>query len=144
MRVIRRLRNAATYLRVVALFVLVESLIRWVSLPRMTALMRVRLDLRSADPSAEMASRIALSYRAERRLTYTWRVAARWPFGAGPCLRRSLVAAHLLRSSGATLRLGFPRGPRESVAHAWIEIERRPLENVSAFEPFTHTLAGSR
>lgn len=144
MRVIGRLRNALTCVRVFALFVLAELLIRWVSLPRLTSFLRVHLDLRPVGPSPTGASPIPMSFRAGRQLVYTWRVAARWPFGAGPCLRRSLVAAHLLRSSGATLRLGFPHGRPDFVAHAWVEIDRRPLEDVSAYVPFTNALAGTR
>lgn len=144
MRLIRRLRNAPTYGRVVALFVVVESLLRWVSLSRATRLLGVRVDLRPTDRVPSTASTLALSFREGRQLAYTWRVADHWPFGSGPCLRRSLVGAHLLRSSGATLRLGIPTRPQDGIAHAWVEIDGLPLEDVSDYRPFTHALAGGR
>lgn len=144
MRLIRRLRNALTCGRVVALFVLVESLIRWVSLPRTTRLLGVRFDLRPTERSRSTTTTVALSIRAGRQLAYTGRVAGHWPFGSGPCLRRSLVAAHLLRSSGATLRLGIPTRPQDAIAHAWVEIDGQPLEDISAYRPFTDAIAGGR
>lgn len=140
-RTIHLVRIALTCLRVFAVFAFVELLIRWVPLPRLAQLLGVHLDVRAVG-SAPRTSPVVLSPAAQRQLKCAWWVAARWPFGAGPCLRRSLATAHLLRSSGAMLRIGFPNRPAMSVAHAWVEIDRRPLEDVSLYVPFTNSLVG--
>ena len=142
---IARLRTFATCLHVLVLLVLVEALVRWVPLPRLADLLHVRLDLRPVQAGLEPPAELArLSPRAKRQLRCTWRVAARWPFSAGPCLRRSLVAAHLLRSSNASVRIGFPLRPDVPIAHAWVEIGGNPLEDVSAYRPFELLPADSR
>jgi hypothetical protein len=124
--------------------VFVEALVRWVRLPRLAELLRVRLDLRPVQPGLEPPAELArLSPRARRQLRCTWRIAARWPFSAGPCLRRSLVAAHLLRSSNASVRIGWALRPGEPLAHAWLEIDGHPFEDVSAYQPFEMLSAGT-
>ncbi len=143
-RIRARLHAVPTYLRVVLLLTAVESLIRWVSLPRLARILGVRLDMRpvlSQPPPWRDLS--GLSPVARRRLRCTWRATEVWPFGAGPCLRRSLVAAHLLRSSGAAVRIGFPAQREARVAHSWIEVDGRPLEDVSQYQPFAWASARS-
>ena len=139
-----RLRALATCVRVVVLLAIVESMIRWVPLPRLARLLDVRLDMRPAIEPLPPNEPLVLSPRSKRQLRWTWRVAARWPFSDGPCLRRSLVAAHLLRGEGAAVRLGVPRLPGALIAHAWVEIDGRPLEDVSRYQRFEIVPAQAR
>jgi len=136
-----RLRALATCLRVLVLLLIVELMIRWVPLPRLARLLGVRLDLSPATNPGALAAPLALTPKARRQLRCCWRVAALWPFSSGPCLRRSLVAAHLLRTDGAAVRLGFPNEPGARIAHAWIEIDGRPLEDVSRYQRFEQVTA---
>jgi hypothetical protein len=124
-------RELLTTLHALGVLVTVELLIRWLSLPRLVALLGVRLDM--ASPAAVPITPVELSRRAEARIRGAERVAAVWPFCEGPCLRRSLVTAHLLRSEHASVRLGVAGSGPELRAHAWVEIDGRPLEDVSEF-----------
>ena len=58
-------------------------------------------------PDAERIRIRDLPPRAARQMRCTRRVADAWPFSQGPCLRRALVAGHLLRDLDPPLRLGF-------------------------------------
>ena len=140
-----RARAVLTCFHVLGLLVVVELLIRWVPLPRLGELLRVRLDFRpvmDVDVVADGA-RVPLPPRARRRLRCTWRMAGIWPFSAGPCLRRSLVAARLLRHDGAAVRIGFPVRPGDRIAHAWVELDGRPIEDVSSYRAFEARPAGA-
>lgn len=44
--------------------------------------------------------------------------------------------SRLLRSHDPAIRLGITRGTGEVRAHAWVEIDGRPLEDVTAFDTF--------
>jgi hypothetical protein len=112
-----------------AVLALVETLIRFVRLSRLTRLLGVRLDLTPAGdvPPAP----VDLPPEAVRRLQATARVVHVWPFCQGPCLRQSLVAAHLLREQGAALRLGIVGSADTLSAHAWVELDGRALEDVT-------------
>ena len=138
-----RLRTLATCLHVLALLAVVEASIRWVPLPRLAAVLGVRLDLEPAG-ERERSDQPSLSAHARRQLRTTWRLDALWPFRSGPCLRRSLVAARLLRRSGAAVRIGFPRVPGARIAHAWVEIDGCPIEDVSSYQAFERPATGAR
>jgi hypothetical protein len=127
-----------TTLRAVVLISIVESLIRWVPLPRLCRLLDCRIDLRPADPNAEQLQLTDLPPRARRQVSCTNRVADAWPFGKGNCLRSTLVSGHLLRDLDPTVRLGVREWAGTLSAHAWLEVDGRPLERVAGYVPFQH------
>ena len=129
-----------TTLHAVAILVVVELVIRWVELPRLSRL----LGRRGQPPAGTLprpSSCASKSYpaRPRRQLRCTWRVADAWPFSRGPCLRRALVGGHLVRDLHPTIRLGVAGVGDTLVAHAWLEIDGRPLESVSQFSLFQST-----
>ena len=123
-------REILTTIHVVVLLSLVEVLIRWVPLPRLSRLLGLRLNLDPARPDIEEMAWTELSPRARRQIRCTRRVADVWPLSRGPCLRRSLVAGHLLRRHHPAVRLGVATAGDTVLAHAWLEIDDRPLESV--------------
>ncbi len=125
-----------TTLRAAGLIVVVELLVRWVKLPRLSRMLGVRLNLEPAPAGVERIRVRDLPPRAARQVRCTRRVADAWPFSQGPCLRRSLVAGHLLRNLDPSLRLGIGGTGDQLFAHAWLEIRDRPLEDVSSFSRF--------
>ena len=125
-----------TTLHAAAVIVVVELLVRWVSLPRLSRLLSVRLNLAPAPPDVDRIRVRDLPARAARQVRCTRRVADAWPFSQGPCLRRALVAGHLLRDMDPALRLGLTGSGDQLVAHAWLEIHDRPLEDIASFSPF--------
>jgi Transglutaminase-like superfamily len=138
---LRRLppREILTTLRVAVVIVVVEVLIRWVSLPRLSRLLGVPVDLRPRQDQREQLPLGELPDRARRQLRCTRRVADAWPFSHGPCLRRALVGGHLLREFKPSVRLGVAATGDELLAHAWLEIDGRPLEAVDRFARFERT-----
>jgi hypothetical protein len=138
-----RVPELATTFHVVLVLALVETLIRWVSLPRLSRLLGVRLDLEPARADAQQVRPDGLPPLARRQLRCTRRIADMWPFSKGPCLRRSLVAGHLLRDHDPAIRLGLIGSGDEVSAHAWLEIEGRPLESIDAYQPFQWTSPAS-
>src|SRR5688572_22839362 len=104
-------------LHALAILIAVELLIRWVPLPRLSRLLGVRLDLLPVDAD-NARPRPALPLPSRRRLHIAYRIAELWPFRDGPCLRRSLVAAHLLRCHDASIRLGVAGQSESLKAHA--------------------------
>jgi hypothetical protein len=85
-------------------------------------------------PTERAWERLTAAERGEVEMAR--RVAARWPFGQGPCLRLSLVEGHVLRSRHPVLRLGVANSGPAIVAHAWIEVDGRPLDEPGEFLPF--------
>jgi hypothetical protein len=77
-----------------------------------------------------------LSVRDRRHLRSARRVTDAWPFGRGTCLRRSLVSGHLIRRLGPTIRLGLVEVAGDLTGHAWVEIDDRPLEDISGYAIF--------
>jgi Transglutaminase-like superfamily len=120
-------------LHALVVLVVVELSIRWVRLPHLARLLGVRLDLGPVRTDHADGGPVALPDRSLRRLRGTARVVHVWPFCQGPCLRQSLVAAHLLRDQHAAVRLGVAGTGSDVRAHAWIEIDGRPLEDVAEF-----------
>jgi len=143
----RRFRHAArlpprelvTTARVLAVMMIVELSIRWVPLPRLSRLLGVRVDLTSSRPGAVPMPLDDMPPGARRQLRCTRRVADAWPFSRGPCLRRALVGGHLIRRLGPAVRIGVSGGGAEVLAHAWLELEGRPLESLAGFTPFQQT-----
>lgn len=130
-------------LHVGVVLAVVEVLIRWVPLQRLSALLGVGLNLEPPVVGVRQMAVSELPPVAQRQLHCTRRVADVWPLSQGPCLRRSLVAGHVLRRHGTAVRLGVA-GTGDGVhAHAWLEIDGRPLETVSAFTAFYIAPAGT-
>lgn len=77
-------------------------------------------------------------------------VAARYCPGGASCLVRSLALAGLLRRHGiaAELRLGVARTAPGLEAHAWVELDGRPVNDApdvaARYAPFTGSLLGAR
>ena len=127
------MRELLLVLYAALVLLVVELLIRWVPLPRLSRLLGVRLDLSPSPIAWAEPVALDLPHSAQLRLRYTTRVVDRWPFCKGPCLRRSLVTAHLLRAYDPAIRLGTA-GTGDTVrAHAWVEIGDRPLEDVAGY-----------
>jgi hypothetical protein len=129
-------REMLTTVHVVVVLLVVELLIRWTPLPRLSSLLGLRVDLAPAPAHAGQFDVADLPPSARRQLRCTHRVAEIWPFSKGPCLRRSLVAGHLLRDHGPAIRLGLIGSGDEVGAHAWLEIDGRPLESIDTYQAF--------
>jgi hypothetical protein len=121
---------------VVVVLALVELMIRSVTLPRLSRMLGVRLDLEPGPHDVEPLPLTTLAPSRRRQLRCTSRVADAWPFSRGPCLRRALVGGHLVRDLHPTVRLGVAGAGDAVVAHAWLEIDGHPLEDVSAYTAF--------
>ena len=105
-----------------------------ISLPKLSRVMAVTLG-HDAAPSSEdpggpdadgrvLGGHSPLTPSEQRRLRIVDILAARWPFGEGPCLRRALVAGRVLRRLHPRLSLGVARRPDgEITAHAWLELD---------------------
>jgi hypothetical protein len=136
-------REILTMLHVAAVMTFVELLIRWVPLMTLSRLLGVRVNLAPVPPGAEPMSAAELPPAARRQLRCTRRVADAWPLSRGPCLRRSLVAGHLLRDHDPAVRLGVARSGHDLLAHAWLEIDDRPLESVTNLQVFHEARGGT-
>jgi hypothetical protein len=136
-------REVVTALHAVVVLAVVELLIRWIPLPRLSRLLGVRVDLAPPRDSVAELQMTELSPRAQRELRCARRVADARPFSRGPCLRRSLVAGHLLRRLDPAVRLGVVGTEDQFVAHAWVEIDGRPLESVEGYHVFQQPTAGT-
>jgi hypothetical protein len=131
-------KEILTTLRVAVVIVVVEVLVRIVPLPRLSRLLGVEVDLGPRTGTGEQLPLRELPERARRQLRCTRRVADAWPFSQGPCLRRALVGGHLLRRLRPSVRLGLTGTGDQLLAHAWLEIDGRPLETVDHFVRFEH------
>jgi hypothetical protein len=136
-------RDIATILHATAVLLFVEALIRWVPLPRLSRMLGVRVNVGPAAPNSEQLPDDALTDRDRRQLRCTMRVTEAWPLSKGPCLRRSLLAGHLLRRHHPAVRLGMATAAAGLYAHAWLEIDDRPLESVAEMIVFQSTTAGT-
>jgi len=122
----------------------VEATIRWVPLPRLSRMLGCPLELSPRTRRPVIASSHDLGRRARRELRCTQRVADAWPLSSGPCLRRALVGGCLLRRLGTRIRLGTYLDGEALVAHAWLEIGGRPLEDAVNYRHFTSASAETR
>lgn len=129
-------REWLTTIRALLTLVAVEATIRWIPLPRLARLLGVRFDLTPTTSQAAPMAIDSLPMESRRALRSTRRV-TRWsPFYSGPCLRRSLVAAHLVRDLDPAVRIGIAGDADRLRAHAWIEIDDSPLEDIGEFTSF--------
>jgi hypothetical protein len=112
--------------RAAALGLACDAGLRLLSLHSVARLLRVRVDFA---PAASTAG--ALDPATAKRVRDTaWavdRALAQLPSQTGPCLRRSLVLARLLRDLGPSLRIGVGRRQGATYAHAWLEIAGTPI-----------------
>lgn len=111
--------------RLLALLAAAELSVRFMPLPGACRLFGLRLATGGSphggvSPSGATGS---LSGRELRRVQLLRRLADHWPFGTGPCLRRSLVLGRTLRRYGPELRLGAAIDGTDLRAHAWVEID---------------------
>ncbi len=125
-----------TTVHAAAVLVFVEALIRSVPLPRLSEMLGIRVNLAPPPAGVERLPAETLTPRDRRQLRCSQRVADVWPLSKGPCLRRSLVAGHLLRRHHPAVRLGVSGTGDRLLAHAWLEIDDRPLEDVAHFSAF--------
>ena len=122
----------------------VEIAIRRLRLERIARMLGVRVDLRPSSAPRDVLALRTLPPKAQRQLRMTWKVADVWPFSRGPCLRRALVAGHLLRRLDPAIRLGVANAATEEPfeAHAWLELRGRPLEDVETYRHFGRASPG--
>jgi hypothetical protein len=130
------LPDLLTTLHAAFMIVVVEIAVRRMPLPKLVRLLGIRLNLAPAPPDLERLRVRDLPPRAAREVRCTRRVADAWPFSRGPCLRRALVTGNLLRRLDPALRLGMASSGDEVFAHAWLELDDRPLEDVAGFSLF--------
>ncbi|MBI4730510.1 MAG: lasso peptide biosynthesis B2 protein [Acidobacteria bacterium] len=126
-------------LHAAAVAVAVEAGLRTLPVPRLARLLGVRLvtDRRAVSAAGEETHTLNLSDAERRRLRAAQAVLRARP-GRGRCLRRALVAGHLLRERRPELRIGVAREGGRVHAHAWIEIDGLPLDGGTAgFTPLT-------
>jgi transglutaminase superfamily protein len=131
-----RPREILTMMHAGAVLAVVELLIRWVPLPRLSRILGVEVSLEPVGSNPRQLPVAELPTRARRQLRCTRRVADAWPFSRGPCLRRALVGGHLIRHLHPAVRLGVAGAGDTLLAHAWLEIDGRPLETVTQFNAF--------
>jgi hypothetical protein len=134
--VLRTVTELLTTVYAACVLAVVEATIRWVPLPRLSTMLGCPLELSPSTRGPAITSSHDLGRRARRELRCTQRVADTWPLSHGPCLRRALVGGHLLRRLGTCVRLGTYDDGGSLVAHAWLEVDGRPLEDVSNYRHF--------
>jgi Transglutaminase-like superfamily len=132
----RKPRELATIVHVLAVLAFVEASIRWVPLPRLSRVLGAPVTLAPTRGDAAQYDLALLPLPARRRLWITGKVADVWPLSRGPCLRRALVGGHLIREWHPAVRLGVGGVGDTLHAHAWIEIDDRPLERIEGFSRF--------
>lgn len=137
-------RDLLTTLRAAIVLTAVESTIRWVTLPRLSRALGVRLELQPGAASSSQVPLDELPLSARRSLEAAQRVTRHWPFCSGPCLRSALVGGHLIRDLAPAIRIGIGARDAGIGAHAWIEIDGRPLEDVSDLRAFQRTVVADR
>ncbi|HJX26490.1 MAG TPA: lasso peptide biosynthesis B2 protein [Thermoanaerobaculia bacterium] len=117
------------------LLLAVWAALRCMSLPRVQALLH-----------RVSRSRLAGSAIAAERLARLVRTAARCQPWKVSCLERSLVLQAILSGSGSPpqLKIGVRRDGEALQAHAWVEIEGRPVGEApdisEHFQPFSQPL----
>lgn len=135
-------RDLVTTAHALVLMMMVEMMIRFVPLRRLGDRLGVPVDLEAAVDRADRLPLRQLSPRAQQQLRCARRVADVWPFSEGPCLRRALVGGHLIRRLDPRIRLGVTSSDGAVLAHAWLEIDGRPLEAVDDFARFERNVRG--
>lgn len=121
--------------RAVTAALVAEIGLRLLPLATTARLMGVPLDLGRGDPEPGPPTHPDASVAMAAAAT-SW-VLRRWPPG-DTCLRRALVAGHLLRHHRARLRLGAACAGEGLAGHAWIELgDGQTLGYASGVVPFT-------
>jgi hypothetical protein len=91
------------------------------------------------------APQIAVSIDALRSIEYNVALAAALYPGRAQCLERSLVLYYLLRRRGVPITVRFGVQPHPFAAHAWVEFDGAPLndipEHVKQYSPFPGSLS---
>lgn len=121
----RRARGLAATARALVLLLVIEVGLRTVPLPVLCRRLGVALVL---DGPVGAPGRLRLDDAAHRRARAGQRALRHWP-APRTCLRRSLLMAVLLRDARPVLRLGWRLVPAPAVAHAWLEVEGRSLDD---------------
>jgi hypothetical protein len=141
-----------TTLHALTVLLYVEATIRWTRLPRLSRTLGIVLQpqastsgdrqpnvggptgvlVASMEPAADSDLPESVA-RARRGIGRWMRI---WPLGAGPCLRESLVLGHLIRDRSPVLRLGVARHGHRMRAHAWVEVDGRPVNDPQGFVAF--------
>ena len=141
-----------TTLKVLAVLLVVEAVIRFTRLPRLSRALGVEF---AAPPGGQPAGEAGgagafgptltskgpadeadLPEDVARARRCVDRIMPLWPLGAGPCLRESLVLGHLIRDRRPVLRLGVARHGHRIRAHAWIELDGQPVNDPEGFVAF--------
>lgn len=135
-------RDQVTLLRVLMLTGVVEVLLRTTPLPRVAALLGVVVGDRDAEPGPPLEGQW-LSLSELRGVRCTNIVLRRWALADGPCLRRALVAGHVLRRHRPVLCIGVARNPEGVTAHAWLDVRGRSLGAADGFLTLSAAAAGS-
>lgn len=142
-RVLRRhaARRILQLIRAMSLVLAVEIGLRTVRLPRLCALLGIRLDLRPTDsdvhgtdahavagPEEALPATLMLTAREARALEDARRVLERGPV-ADTCLRRALVAGSILHRHSPELRIGVNKIGGVVTAHAWVCVDGVSLDS---------------
>lgn len=129
--------EVASTLHAFVILAVVEALVRWVRLPRLSHMLGCRIDLGPRTATVVALPLSELPRRGRRDVRCAVRLTGLWPLSAGPCLRRALVIGHLLRHHGTAVRLGTVGEGQTLGAHAWVEVGGRPLEDVGTVMSFS-------
>ena len=125
----RILRVLPTAVRCVVAMVLVEVLIRS-DLPSLARRMGVPLQLDGTDTVYRPGNVTVLDDADLRALRVFQRLDRFW--WSSTCLRRALVAGHLLRAHGPRLVIGVRKPPgRPLTAHAWLRVDGAALDEAA-------------
>ena len=110
-----------------------EIAVRLVPVRRLASVTGISMEGLTPDTSSLQAT--LSSEQIARRTEAVQRVYRVWPRD-GSCLRESFVLGFRLRHSRPVLKLGVAKENEEVVAHAWIEIDGRPVgDDPQRFSP---------
>ncbi len=135
-RIARSVRDTITTAHVLLVFATVERRVRQGSAEQLAR--RLGCPIETTAPGQVCEGKPVLDDHAIRQIRCVRRVARRWPFGSGPCLRTSLVAGHLLRRHHPVIRLGTIGSGASLSAHAWLEFDGRPLQPMARYRQFSN------
>ena len=131
-----RIRDIPTMLHASILIAFVEVCVRRYPPAKVGRLLGCPIDTTPVDPQAARMRNSDLPSHTVRQLRCARRVAEVWPFSEGPCLRSALVGGRLIRRHAPVVRIGIDPSSDELAAHAWLEIDGRPLEAVHHYLAF--------
>lgn len=137
-RLLRRTRRLPRMAGALGRLAVIEVGIRLLPLPRLAALLCTPLATGLA-PAEVPATPIRLRAVERSRLLALARMAPRWPFCDGPCLRQALATGLVLRRHRPVLRIGAALEAGDVVGHAWVEL---PGASIGASDGFGVLLSG--